>query len=90
MSKERNNEEYQIDKMIETDKSILEDGLLSNEKEINFYKRKIEFLEKQSKIAKYIIKTKNNVSNDIYNLAFDKIDDIRIDIRRRERLASII
>ena len=90
MSKERNNEEYQIDKMIETDKSILEDGLLSNEKEINFYKRKIEFLEKQSKMAKYIIKTKNNVSNDIYNLAFDKIDDIRIDIRRRERLASII
>ena len=90
MSKERNNEEFQIDKILETDKSILEDGLLNNEKEINFYKRKIEFLEKQSKIAKYVIKMKNNVSNDIYNLAFDKIDDIRYDIRRRERLANII
>ena len=88
MQKERNNEAMQIERMHETDINILVDGLLNNEKLINEAKRVIEFYEKQNTIAKYIIKTKSNTDNNTLNDAFDRIDELRSQIRRRERIAN--
>ena len=88
MQKEKDNILYQMDRMHSSDRIVLEDGLLVNEQIINDLKRQIEFYEKQNKIAKYIIKLKTNTNNNSLNNAFDAIDNLRVQIRRRERLAN--
>jgi len=88
MQKERNNLALNIDSIINSDIDSLEDGILNNDKHIAELKRTIKLCEIQNKLMVYQMKLMNSTNTHSLNDLYDEIDVLRLEMRRRDRLAN--